>query len=299
MKKDNTTKHLFYALFGIIILVVLTRGITYAKYVSDAAFNYYLSSKGFYFESDELSSDQNKVTDTSWDGEKVTFSIKNSKNKYIASESDIDYEITCTVEEENTTKVCYLNGTEKNKITAKLSASIGCLNETNDGVDTSSYNESQCTKYSWTNVPTKSEHFFEIVDTKGNPIDTATVVITAKSTFPYEKEISAKYILTKDSSDIGSLNLKYESKTNYENIVITNSYNEDKCLKLTWNPDNLILDQDSNDYISHKTNNSNYINEIIFKLSKKNSLNYTFYKTDITKTYSEEEFTLVETTECE
>ena len=66
MKKDNTTKHLFYALCGIIILVVLTRGITYAKYVSDAAFNYYLSSKGFYFESDELSSEQSKITDTSW-----------------------------------------------------------------------------------------------------------------------------------------------------------------------------------------------------------------------------------------
>ena len=34
---------------------------------------------------------------------------------------------------------------------------------------------------------------------KGNPIDTATVVITAKSTFPYEKEISAKiYLALKD-----------------------------------------------------------------------------------------------------
>ena len=81
MKKDNTTKHLLYALLGIILLVVLTRGVTYAKYVSDAAFNYYLGSKGFYFESDELSLEQNKITDTSWDGEKVTFSIKNSKNK--------------------------------------------------------------------------------------------------------------------------------------------------------------------------------------------------------------------------
>ena len=98
---------------------------------------------------------------------------------------------------------------------------------------------------------------------------------------------------------IWSLNLKYEQKTNYENIIITNSYNEDKCLKLTWNPDNLIIDQESNEYISHKTDSSSYINEIVFKLSKKNSLNYIFYKTDTTKTYSEEEFTLVETTECE
>lgn len=299
MKKNKTTKHLLYALFGIILLVVLTRGITYAKYVSDAAFNYYLGSKGFYFESDDLASTQSKVTDTSWDGEKVTFNIKNSSNKYIASETDITYEITCTIEEENTTKKCLLNGTEKSTITAKLSASLGCLNETDDGVDTSSFTEDKCSKYTWTYLPTSSEHYFEIVDTEENEINNATVVITAKSTSPYEKEISAKYILTKDSSDIGSLSLKYESKTNYENVIITNSYNEDKCLKLTWNPENLIIDEDSNDYISYKTNDASYINEIIFKVSKKNSINYSFYKTDTTKTYSENDFTLVETTECE
>lgn len=299
MKKNKTTKHLLYALFGIILLVILTKGITYAKYVSDAAFNYYLGSKGFYFESDDLSSTQNKITDTSWDGEKVTFNIKNSSNKYIASESDISYEITCSIEEENTTKECFLNGTDSNKITAKLSSSLGCLNETNDEVDTSSYTEENCSEYTWTYLPTSSDHYFEVVDKEGNEINNATVVITAKSTEPYEKTISAKYILTKDSSDIGSLSLKYETKTNYENVIITNSYNEDKCLKLTWNADDLLIDEDSNDYISYKTNDASYINEIIFKVSKKNSMNYVFYKTDTTKTYSETDFTLVETTECE
>lgn len=299
MKGEKTTKHLFYALLGVVLLVLLTRGITYAKYVSDAAFNYYLSSKGFFFESDELSTTENKITDTSWDGEKVTFSIKNSSNKYIASEADIDYEITCTVEEENTTKVCYLNGTEKNKVTGKLSASLGCLNETNDKVDTSSFTETQCSNYTWTYLPTSKEHYFEIVDSEGNPVDTATVLITAKSTAPYEKTISAKYILTKDSSDLGSLELKYEPKSNYENLVITNSYNEDKCLSLKWDATDLIIDEDSNDIISTKTNSDSYINEIIFKASKKNSINYTFYKLDSTKTYSETDFTLVESSECE
>ena len=102
MKNEKVTKHLFYSLIGVILLLILTRGITYAKYVSDAAFNYYLSSKGFYFESEELTSEQSKITDTSWDGEKISFSIKNSKNKFIASESDIKYEVTCKVDEEDT-----------------------------------------------------------------------------------------------------------------------------------------------------------------------------------------------------
>ena len=290
MKSEKVTKHLFYSLVGVMLLVLLTRGITYAKYVSDAAFNYYLSSKGFYFESEELMSEQNKITDTTWDGEKISFSIKNSKNKFIASESDIKYEITCTIEEENTTKACYLNGTEQNKVTGQLSASFGCLNETGDKVDTSSYTENQCGNYTWTYVPTKAEHYFEVVDTKGNPVDTATVIVTAKSKEPYEKTISTKYVLTKDSSDIGTLNLKYESKESYENVIITNSYNEDKCLKLTWNADDLNIDEYNANIISSKTNSNNYINEIIFKLSKKDSLNYTFYKKNIEKTFAETDF---------
>ena len=299
MKNEKVTKHLLMALVGVFLLVLLTRGITYAKYVSDAAFNYYLSSKGFYFESDTLESTEAKIIDTSWDGEKVTFNVKNSSNKLIASETDIKYEITCTVAEEETTKKCLLNGTDKNTTTGTLSASLGCLNETDDNVDTTSFTESQCSLYTWTHLPTKKDHYFEVVDEEGKPVDTATVIITAKSKEPYEKTISAKYILTKDSKSLGTLDITYESKSNYENVIITNSYNEDKCLKLSWNPEDLIIDEDSNDIISSKTSSSNYINEIIFQVSKKNSINYTFYKKDTSKTYTKEAFTLVETTECQ
>lgn len=298
MKNEKVTKGLLLSLAGIILLVILTRGISYAKYVSDAAFNYYLGSKGFYFESEELTSIDSKITDTSWDGEKVNFSLKNSSNKFIASETDIRYEITCTVEEENTSKVCYLNGTGNSKVTGNLSTSLGCLNETNDGVDTSGYSEKQCANYKWTYLPTKADNYFEIIDTQGNDVDTATIKITAKSLSPYEKTISTKYILTKDKSDLGTLNLTYETSGNFENLIITNSYNEDKCVKLTWNPDNLVIDEESNSIISSKTNNKDYINEIIFKVSKKDSTNYLFYKTDKEKTYSKEDFTLVESTEC-
>ena len=298
MKTSKYTEKLILILVCIIVLVVITSGVTYAKYASNAVFNYYLSSKGFYFESDDLENETAKITNTNWDGNKVMFNIKNYSNKYIAAEVDIDYEITCTIDEEETTKKCLINGTDKDKITGKLSSMFGCINETKDEVDTSSYTEEQCTNYTWGLVPAEAEHYFEVIDTEGKDIDTATVIITAKSTSPYKKDISAKYILTKDSSDIGTLSVKYEEKSNYENVVITNSYNEDKCLKLTWNADDLIIDDDSNDILTSKVNSKNYINEIIFKLSKKNSINYIFYKTDKTKTYTEENFTLVETTEC-
>ena len=59
-------------------ILIITRGITYAKYVSNAVLNYYLSSKGFYFDSETLSINTKKNTDTSWNGEDVVFTLTNS-----------------------------------------------------------------------------------------------------------------------------------------------------------------------------------------------------------------------------
>ena len=139
--------------------------------------------------------------------------------------------------------------------------------------------------------------YFDVIDTQGNDVETATVLIAATSTSPYEKTISAKYALTKDKSEIGSLSLKLEDKTSYKNLVVTNSYNENKCLKLTWNPEELVIDLEDATIIQNK-NENDYTNELIFSLEKKNSKNFIFYQLDNTKTINEENFTLVESTEC-
>ena len=104
----------------------------------------------------------------------VTFNVKNSSNKLVASESDIIYEITCTVDEEATTKKCLLNGTDKSTATGQLSSSIGCLNETDDNVDTTAFKEEQCSLYTWTHLPTKKDHYFEVVDEEGKPFTAHT-----------------------------------------------------------------------------------------------------------------------------
>ena len=300
MKNKKITKYLVISVVGLVGLLIITRGITFAKYASNSVLNYYLNSKGFYFDSDDLSSSTKKNTDTSWNGNSVNFTLSNSANETLSTEYDIKYKVTCTLEEENTSKVCYLNGTNSNTVEATLSTTAGCSNYTDDGVDTSAYEETLCKEknYTWESKPTIANLYFDVVDTKGNDVDTATVLITATSTSPYEKTLSAKYILNKDKNELGTLALTYESKTNYENIIVTNSYNEDKCLKLTWNPENLVIDLDDETIKKNKDEN-NYINEIIFNLEKKNSRNFIYYKTDNTKTYSEEDFTLVETTECE
>lgn len=300
MKNAKYTTFLFIVIALLVGGLLITQGITLGKYVSNSVLNYYLNSKGFYFESDDLTTDNEKHIDTSWDGERVYFNLKNNANENLATEYDIKYNVVCTIEDENTDKVCRLNGTDADSLEGTLSSSFGCSNYTDDGVDTSSYSESSCKSngYTWESRATISNLYFEVVDTTGKDVDAATVSITATATSPYSKNLSAQYVLTKDKNEIGTLSLKYETNDNYENVIVTNSYNEDKCLKLNWNADDLIIDVNSNDILSSKTDENDYINEIVFSLAKKDSINYIFYKRDMSKTYSKDSFTLVET-ECQ
>lgn len=299
MKNKKITKYLVYSLIALVGLLIITRGITFAKYVSNKVLNYYLTSKGFYFTSDELDSIEKKNIDTTWDGESVSFTLTNSANNTLATEYDIKYKVTCTIEDiDNETKVCYLNETTSNEIEATLSTNTGCKNKSNDGVDTTSYTEAKCIEegYLWESIPSLAEITFEVVDTSGKEVDTATVLIKAQAIAPYKKEISAKYILNKDKSEMGSLSVKYEAKNSYENVIITNSYNENKCVKLTWDASKIIIDIDED--IQTNKDENDYINEIIFEIEKKNSINYTFYKINQNDSFTEEDFTLVESNEC-
>ena len=64
----------------IIILFVVTATFTLGKYAYNNAWNYYLSSKGFYFESDLLSINTKKNSLLRWDGSDISFEIRNSQN---------------------------------------------------------------------------------------------------------------------------------------------------------------------------------------------------------------------------
>ena len=52
MKKK--TKIIIMSIFVLVFLLLVTDGFSYAKYVSNSVWNYYLESKDFYFTSDSL-----------------------------------------------------------------------------------------------------------------------------------------------------------------------------------------------------------------------------------------------------
>lgn len=294
MKKKKNYSFLLVLLLILTIGLIITRGYSYARYASNAVFNYYLSSKGFYFESNDLTYDTKKHVDTMWDGGKVYFSLSNSSNDALASEVDIQYEVRCVVNEEDSTKKCLVNGGESSTLVATLSASYGCNNGSNVTEEVCLENGGE-----WFSKPSNANLYFEVVDTSGKDVLNADVTITVTSTKPYKKTLSANYSLIKDNSEIGDLSLKYENGLVKSNLIITNSYNEDKCVLVSWDSADFIFDNNSKDVLGSAYDSDGNINSVYFKMNKMDSTNLEFYPKDSSVVYNELYFKLVESNLCE
>lgn len=289
MSKIKINKKLIIILVLLLVLVC-TRGFTYARYVSNAMFNYYLNSKGFYFESEDLSIDGNNIVDTMWNGEPILFSVNNFSNKG-ASEFDIEYEVSCEVLEDET-KTCLING-EDGKYVSTLSAYFGC--SINGYLD-----EGTCVENDgkWNARQSTSELNFTVVADEGVELLGAKVKVTVTSVKPYKKSISATYDLIKDSELLGGLTMKYEISDIKSKLIVANSYNEAKCVAVSWDPDKFTFDNDSNEYIGVKTDDNGMITTAYFQIGKLNSKLLEFYVNSNGGNYSEKDFSLVESNLC-
>ena len=104
--------------------------------ISKACITKNLKSKGFYFTSDELKYQvTSKNTNTSWDGEKVNFTIKNSQNLDLVTEYDITYTASCNVIGDSASyATCKMNGSETDNFSGILPTIQSCYNDTIDNV---------------------------------------------------------------------------------------------------------------------------------------------------------------------
>lgn len=191
------------------IIVVLLLGITFTKalYTSSYIQDYYLNSKGFYFETDY---DKNITINNFWDGSQIEFEVSNSKNdKY--TEDDIKYEVKCTVPKNAT---CIING------------SNNIFKSTLKGKELS------------------KEKIYLSVESNDKDIE---VDITIKSISPYKKTIKKEVLLHKDEDLVGSFDYEIVNYDNYSILNISNYYNQDKCFNIKWdNKDVLVSVTDVN-----------------------------------------------------
>ena len=276
-KKINILLILFIILASICGIYTVS---TFAKYTSNSAWNYYLKSQGFYFESDDLSAEGKESVNTLWDGNSVTFNVRNNLNQTLITDYDINYTASCEVlgDAKDNLK-CILNGVDSS-ITGTLSKFQTCINATNNGVDVSNLSKTDCelSGYSWQKQIAKKELYFDIIKTNENyEISDVDVKVIVSSTSPYKKTLTGNFKLHKGEIEVGEISAVYNNYTDYNRLIITNSYTNDKCVKVSWDSTKQLIDIDSLDVSSYLTDNEGFIKEIKFNINGKNSISYIFY----------------------
>lgn len=297
MNKRTKCLLLIVMLLGLISMI--TYGYSFAKYVTNSAWNYYLSTKGFYFSSDELGSSKITNVNNNWNYDSINFKLKNSENDYLISDYDIEYTVKCTIQNDASSySRCLLNGTDLNEYTGVISSSGKCINDI-DEFDVSSYNKSKCELdgYKWNIQESYKDLYFDIVKTGDKELDYVSVLIEVTTTSPYSKKILGEFNLSSVEVQERGLSVSYIENDDYSRVIITNSYDEDKCVSLKWNFNDLRIDQ-NNKNISSFGYDDGYINEIKFNITKKDSLSYIFYKTVFDEIYDSSAFSLIETNDC-
>lgn len=294
-------KYKKYIILSLLILIggtILFYGLSFAKYVSNSVWDYYLQSKGFYFSSDYLAETPSQNVDNLWDGGSINFNLKNNLNENVISTYDIGYRVECTVLGDSAEDIdCYFNGTELNTQEGVLSSFQTCINNTLDEVDVSLFNKTECELggYDWINQIAVKDLYFDLVS-KNEELDLVDVVVNIKvtSTYPYKKSISGDFILHKRNVEEEKVTIDLKNYSNYDRLVVSNSYLKTKCVSINWDPDKLLLGNDEKDFISYIVDGNNYISGIKLNIDGKESKSYIFYKKDFNSIYNINDFTINE-----
>ena len=276
-----------------VLSIVLIVGIAYGRYIYNIVDNYILETKGFYFNSSVLSMNTREYSIINWDGVNdytLTIDLNSRKNSLKSTESDITYDIDVSCD-----------------------SSITCVPSKTSGTITES---------------SKSDSYQIVVSTdhRINPGETVEVTTTVHSTSPYQKTLSAKYIIGVETSNFTyniedtanehymTLNLinsipYYKVKTAFgdhkvgdmislEDYALLTDAQKNNCFSaivtVSFDPSVVYLDMTTKSYL-HRISGSegttsvggfNYVNKYSFKVNATSSEKILFYKADKSKNYT-------------
>ena len=292
MKKKKKFVWCIRRLFLIPAIVLIgVIGVTLAKYVIEQFNSYYLNSKNFYFSSNRLTSNNALYQVNNWSGVgsfTISFDLLSVKNSYVYTNYDIPYTITYTCPQQ-----------------------VLCTADKDAG-----------TIYSASNTHSDTIILSVVPQRTYSESESLTIHISASSTAPYVKTISAdfEYIVGKqgvtyeieDEANQPYLMLKITNAISYCEVVtafgnysvgdtIDNSIyrtlgaNKSKCVSqvigLSFDPTELLLDTTSNvvdqsTYTTTTVSGVDYISSLTFNISPVSTTAIKFYKIDATEDYT-------------
>jgi len=293
----------------LLVVLILLGGLlcfnnfAYAKYIANFFWDYFLKARGFYFTSDYLGPNIVKNVDSLWDGESIHFNIKNSLNQSVITNYNIEYTVTCSLNDEVASHAkCNIDGEDSSIYEGVLESIQYCVNnEPEDETDVTAFTEKECKDggYDWIVDSVEKDHFFDIVLTDPEyKLSDVIVTINVTSTVPYNKTLLGNFILHKKDIVENAISLDFNNYTNYDRLIISNSYATDKCIKVSWDSSKLLINDDVNRFNSYETDADGYINKIKFNIGPKKSLSYMFYRRNFNMIYDASEFLVEETDGC-
>ena len=170
MKKIKITKKRIIIISITLISIFVT--VTYGRYIYNGIRNYYLSTKGFYFNSDKLSEGTSNYQLDNWSGVEpvvVTFNMNSKKNNLVSSPLNIEYDIEF-----------------------ECSTNVTCVADKNTGLIMNGVN---------------TDHF-SITMTPNVTLydgDSIWLEVTTNATSPYTKTLSGRFTI-----NVGEIGLSYE-----------------------------------------------------------------------------------------
>lgn len=274
----------------IVFILLIPIGLTFGKYITENIKNYIMEANNFFFNSDKLVAGGIDYEINNWGGAsniEIQFELNNHKNNILTSQADITYSLATTCDE---------------SVICSLSSSSGTI-----------YRDEQIDTFSLSIVPQRSFADNESIE----------VSVSATSSSPYVKTLSATYIITVGRRGIDyeitdSVNSPYllykitnaldtyqvlEAFNGYSvgDILTTNDYvslsatNKAKCasalITLSFNPAVVVIDTTSNilDNATITTtlyNGVDYISSVTFPVDILSSTEVRFYKRNVSSNYT-------------
>lgn len=288
MKKSNILVVL------LVILSIFSWGSlfkTYGRYIYNELRDYYLASHSFYFNSDRLDVGiKNEELDnySGVDPYTITINMNSYKNNFVASSSDIDYDITYE---------CSSNAT------CEISKTSGVI-----------YAASHTDSFYVTITPNENL----------SDGDTIWVEIETTSKSPYKKTLKGKFTLNVGKMGLGYEITDVKNRA-YFDVNFTNTYDfytvneafsnysvgdridittylclsdteKDKCssavIEIKFDPSIAVLDMTNEAYINNTSSTTRdiggykYIDSFIFKVEALSSKSVRFYKSNVSNDYT-------------
>lgn len=289
---NNTNKKkLTMIIIGVVAVILLSPiGITFSRYVIRSIKNYILEANNFFFNSDKLVEGGTSYGINNWGGVgniEIQFQLNNHKNNILTSDTDIAYTITTNCD---------------SSVICNLSSASGVIQKAEKTDD-----------LTLTIVPQRAF----------NDNESFTATVSASSSSPYVKTLSATFTIT-----VGKRGISYEitdkatspyfmfsitnaldtykvitafGTHNVNDVLTTNDYlalsNQERAncasavITLTFNPSIVILDTTSDilkksTYTTSLYQGVNYISSITFPMDALNSEEIRFYKRDSSSNYT-------------